>query len=198
MEESPLHPALPSTMTKENLAIWITENRIEEVNHVAEKELLPEDVKEYEHKSSMASRTMDDLEKLKKDFIDTIVNGTEEPVDFTIPPTKGLKLLKKNRQFADQCIKDGRSKQDIKLYALPDPEQNTIVHVDIEGTHYPQLDRDMNENELARYERPLLKAVKDAENETSVEEDAGEKKEEKKETKKRKSDFMSDQTELTI
>lgn len=158
-----LHDALPQTMTPENLAVWITENKIDQVTHVEETELSVSDISEYEHKSSMASRTMDDLKELKKKFTDMIKGGTEEPFDFTIPPTKGLTALESQRAYADKCIKEGVTKEEKHLYAIPFPETNQILFFDIEGREYDSHQRDMNEEEIEKYARPLLKAVKGGE-----------------------------------
>lgn len=171
-----LHPILPSTFTKENLAAWLTENCVEKKIHVEEKDLTADDISEFEHKSSAASRAMDDLEDLKKQFNDTISKGTEDPVDFTIPPTKGLKTLEANRKYADKCIKDGVSKQDVELYGVPWPEENKIIFFDIEGKEYEGHERNMNPVEEEQFDQPILKAAKEG----------------KKEKKKPAPDFMGE------
>ena len=107
MEEAALHPALPQFMTPENLALWIKENQVEQFEYVDDTPLTQDEISELEHKSSIASRTIDELDNLEKSFKKMLKEGTEDPVDFTIPPTKGTKTLKSNRKFADDKIKSG-------------------------------------------------------------------------------------------
>ncbi len=156
-----LHLALPQTLTVENLAAWLVENNIEKKLHVEEKPLTPDDISENEHKSSAASRAIDDLEELKKRFNDMIVKGTEEPLTFTIPPTKGTKTLEANRKYADKCIKDGVSKQETELYGIVFPETQQILFFDIEGNEFPDHHRNMDPEEQEHYDKPLLKAISD-------------------------------------
>ena len=156
-----LHACLPQSMTIENLAAWLTDNSIEKKIHIEEKDLTADDISEFEHKSSAASRAMDDLEDLKKQFTDMIAKGTEDPKDFTIPPTKGTKILEANRKYADKCIKDGVSKQEVPLYGIVYPEESKILFFDIEGNEYDGHHRNMDPEEQEAYDKPLLKAIKD-------------------------------------
>jgi len=184
-------------MTPENLASWLVENNIEKKLHVEEKPLTPDDISENEHKSSAASRAIDDLEELKKRFNDMIVKGTEEPLTFTIPPTKGTKTLESNRKYADKCIKDGVSKQETELYGIVYPETQQILFFDIEGNEFPDHHRNMDPEEQEHYDKPLLKAIKDEEQPDGPGEDTDEVEEkvEKKGKGKKKTtppDFMGE------
>lgn len=193
-----LHLALPQFLTVENLASWLVDNNIEKKIHVEEKPLTPDDISENEHKSSAASRAIDDLEELKKRFNDMIVKGTEEPIDFTIPPTKGTKTLEANRKYADKCIKDGVSKQETELYGIVYPETQQVLFFDIEGNEYPDHHRNMDPEEQENYNKPLLKAIKDegqADGPVDDTEEQTEEKSEKKGKSKKKTappDFMGE------
>lgn len=154
-----LHTILPQTLTVENLAAWLTENNIEKKIHVEAKDLTTDDISEFEHKSSAASRAIDMLEELSKEIKETIKTGTEDPKSYTIPPTKGIKTLKENRKYADRCIKDGVSKQETELYGVVWPEENKIIFFDILGNEYPDHQRNMDPEEEENYGAPILKEI---------------------------------------
>lgn len=190
-----LHLALPQTLTIENLAAWLTENNIEKKIHVEQKDLTPDDISEFEHKSSAASRALDNLDELLTEIKDTIKSGIEEPITYTIPPTKGTKTLKENRKYADRCIKEGVSKQETELYGVVYPEEQKILFFDIQGNEYPDHHRDMDPEEQENYDRPLLKAIKEEGPKDDIDEtDETEEKPKKgkgKKTEKPANDFMN-------
>lgn len=189
---SKLHEALPQTMSPENLAIWLDENQIDKKIYTLKYDLTPEDIAMYEHKSSVASRSLDILDELSKNFMAAINEGTDEPRDFTVPDTKGTKVLKANRKFADACIRNGFSEQEVELFAIPHVEEKKIVFFDSEGHPFdgtsfkdsetekdiktPDLTENMSDEQIALYDKPLLRAIKD---------EGGEKKKEKPATKKK-------------
>lgn len=158
MEET-LHMALPQMMTPENLAIWIKENQVEQFEHVDEIPLTQDEITELEHKSSLASRAIDDLDDLDKSFKKMLKEGAEGPVDFTIPPTKGTKALKANREFADDKIKAGVNEEKTMIYGIPYPEEKKVLFFDIEGHRFISRDRDMNDNQVEKYDKPLLREL---------------------------------------
>ena len=57
-----IHAYLPQTLTPENLAIYIKKNSIEQRSHIEEIDLTPEEIAEFEHRSSAANRALDKLE----------------------------------------------------------------------------------------------------------------------------------------
>lgn len=152
------HISLPETLSAEQLADWIIENKVDQVPH-----LIPiddETRQEHEHKSASASMQILKLEELKKSFNDKIKEGTYtgEGIDgqptfedstWQIPSTKGLKALKASVQYHSQILEDGATS--IELYLVPWPEQEKIVAVDIEGKEYPQKTRDMNAAEKKKH-----------------------------------------------
>lgn len=167
-----MHLSLPQKMTPENLAQWITENSIEQRTHDDKFELTRDEIQNLEHSSSVASRAIDRLEQLKETFNNAlkdgngivdeageVIEGSTGPVSFTIPPTKGLKILKANREFADSQIESGVRLEPTELYGIPYPETEKIVFVDIEGNHFDQYDYNMNPDQIEKYARPLLTAA---------------------------------------
>lgn len=166
-----LHRCLPQTLTPENLAKWITDNGKNEFTHIEKTDLDEEAIHELERKSSMASRAIDDLEDLKKQFMTYLKEGTPPiggdgpnshehgPLDITIPPTKGLKELKANRQFADKQLKAGHSEDEIQIWFIPYPEDDLMVAVDIEGNEWPEYTRRMSIEEI-NGNKPLLRETK--------------------------------------
>lgn len=156
------HDSIPSTLTTEEAAKWIVDNKIETRMHEVRTPLSPEKIKELEHKSSMASRTIDDLKDLEKRIKATIKGGTPMdmsdeledpvrlPVDFTVPPTKGTKELEANRKFADDMVKSGVEIETTEVYLIPDPENGMVIGVDIEGTEFPEYTRPMTAEEQDR------------------------------------------------
>lgn len=157
--------SIPGTITAEALGKWITDNSKDSIIHKEEIPLDDDVIKELEHKSSMASRRIDELKALKKNFDNYLNKGTDVdhdaeveidqdpprlPMTIIIPPTKGLKELTKNREFADKQLRDGFKTEEVKLYMIPVPEEDRMVAVDIEGVEYEQYNREMNEVEKGR------------------------------------------------
>lgn len=151
-----MHPALPQTMTPENLAQWITDNAIEKLTHTEKTEHTEEYIAELEHKSSVASRALDQLKDVEKIFKNYLKNGTpvneglegnEEaehlPVTITIPPTKGSKVLTANREWADKLILAGFTGEDIEIFLIPFPEEKRVIAFNSEGEEYEGYSRDM-------------------------------------------------------
>jgi DNA-binding transcriptional regulator of glucitol operon len=156
------HPCVPSTMTPESLAVWIKDNADEVIEHIEKIELEEEQVHELEKKSSLASRAIDRLEEIKKNFMDLLKEGTpnpDEPVDVTIPPTSGLKILKANRAFADRQLEQGFKEEVTQLYVIPYPEDSMMVAVDIEGREWPEKSKEMSGVQMNNF-KPMLKKEK--------------------------------------
>lgn len=167
-DEKVLHPALPQVMTPENLALWIKQNQIESFEHTDETELTEEEISELEHKSSLASRALDKLDDLLESFKTTLNSGTVDPIDFTIPPTKGIKELKANRENADAKIESGVNEVKTWIYGIPYPEEKRVLFFDIEGNRFESRDRDMNEMQLGKYDKPLLRELDSNPNHTET------------------------------
>jgi len=142
-----LHPTLPQTMTPENLAVWIRQNSIEGKNHVVEIPYTQEELQEFEHKSSAASRAIDKLELQLKSIQFTFKNGTQEPQDIKIYPTKGIDVLKENRKYADGQIDKGCREETTVLFGIPYPEKKQVIFVDIEGNEFKEYERNMTKDE---------------------------------------------------
>jgi hypothetical protein len=158
-----IHPSIPQTLTPENLAAWIEKNHDRKFQHVEKTELTDETVRELEHKSSLASRAIDRLNEVKKQFMETLKNGTPEedkPEDVTIPPTKGLKVLTANREWADKQLEQGYSEDVIDIYMVPDPENSRMVALDIEGKEWEQFSVDMTEEDHKKYGKLFAKDKK--------------------------------------
>lgn len=173
-EESPLHPSLPQSLTPENLASWIQDNRAEVYNHTEQVPLDEETTQALEHKSSMASRRIDELKEVEKNFKMFLQNGT--PVDhntevaedqepkhlphsITIPPSKGTKLLTKNREWADKQLRDGYKEEITPYYLIPFIEEEMLIAVDIEGREHAEYSRAMSEEDIEKYAKPILSEI---------------------------------------
>jgi len=159
-----LHECLPQTYTKERLAEWITSNKVDTATHSEDFPLTEDEIKEFEHASSIASRAIDRLKAIEKYFKETLKKGTpfnfdkgdHDPVTVTIPPTKGLDVLNANREFADKSIERGVRTETTIIYLIPHPEESKIVGVDIEGNEWPKFSRYMTNDEINQH-KPLLK-----------------------------------------
>lgn len=167
-----LHPCLPQTMTPENLSEWIVKNAHENIPHETLIPLTDEEVAELEHKSSLASRKIDELKEVEKLFKEILKKGTpvedisvdEDPsyepkhvsVPITIPPTKGLDALNANRQYADSKLRDGHNKEITTYYRIPFIESNMMIGVDIEGNEAEEYSRKMTDFEKQKYALPIL------------------------------------------
>lgn len=152
-----MHLALPQkTMTKENLAKWLTENSIESKVHEEKVDYTKEEIAAFEHDSSVASRAIDRLQDLLDSFKSAVNDGNLEPKDFTVPETKGLKVLKANREFADGQIEIGHRIIPTDLYGIPCSSNGKICFFDIEANHFEQHDYKMNPFQQEKYGAPLF------------------------------------------
>lgn len=143
-----IHRALPQTMTPENLAEWIKKNCIDKKIHEERIPLEEHQITDLEHRSSVASRQIDKLERQLKEITDQFKNGTTEPIHITIPFTKGLKTLTANREFADGCIEKGFTEENTTLYGIPFPEREVILFCDIEGQEYETYQENMTPEQI--------------------------------------------------
>lgn len=153
-----MHPALPTSLTIENLAAWLTETRIDTQKAKVTTVISREERSEYEHISSECSQKMDILNEIKEKFNDHLNNGTYDPeVDeengavHTIPATVGIKKLKAERERVDKICRDGHTIEETILYMIPWPEEKRIIAFDILGQEFEDYSRDMREDEITKY-----------------------------------------------
>ena len=152
-----MHLALPNkTMTKENLAQWITENTEEKKTHEEKVDYTAEEITAFEHQSSLASRAIDRLSDIVDRFNKAVKKGVMEPVSFTVPETKGLEVLKENRAHADSEIEKGYRIIPTQLYGVPYATTSKVVFFDIEGNHWEQYDYKFNPFQEEKYGTPLF------------------------------------------
>ena len=104
-----------------------------------------------------ASRAIDRLTDLLDGFKSAVNDGNLEPRDFTVPETKGLKVLKANREFADGQIEIGYKVLPTQLYGIPCNNNGKICFFDIESSHWEQYDYKMNPFQEEKYGSPLFK-----------------------------------------
>ncbi len=166
------HKCIPKSMTKENLAKWITENSTEKQTFEQKIPLTEMKIRELEHKSSLASRALDALKKIEDEFKGFMKKGTPVnpsfesseveylPVTITIPPTKGVEALKANREFADALLAQGYEVEVTPIYLIAWPEKSKMVGMDIEGVEFVGFTRDMTSEEELRFGN-LFKEEKD-------------------------------------
>lgn len=151
------HLCCPQTLTKENLAQWITDNSKHDFEHREEIPLTEEEIQAFEHKSSASSRALDRLKAIEDDFKYHLVNGTpvlagvSQPYAVTIIPTKGTKELKANREHADKILEQGYQVEVTHLYTIPYPEESLMVVVTIEGQEWPMYTKPMGKDQKAMY-----------------------------------------------
>jgi hypothetical protein len=171
-----LHYCVPDTLTPEKLARWINDCMIgEKIIHIEKIELDEDIIHELERKSSLASRAIDRLEAVKKEFMAYLKDGTpsevpaeltedpqRQPVSITIPPTAGLKVLKANRAYADKQIENGFKEETTEVYLIPHPESSMFFGLTIEGEEAAngQYNREMTIEEVNQH-MPMLKVPKD-------------------------------------
>lgn len=152
------HASLPSKLTIEQLAVWITENKID-VKILDEKIALTEtDIQDHEHKIAVATAAIIDLKAIEKEFKDTIKKGTPanangelQPVDFTVPPTKGVEKLTAVVEYNDSILKTGYYVNHKDCYGIPYPEAKRVIYVDIEGDEVETFSRSMSLEETKQY-----------------------------------------------
>lgn len=156
------HLALPQkTLTPEKLGAWIADNAIENKEHEEKIDYTEAEIAEFEHQSSVASRAIDRLTELLDSFKKLVTEGNMEPKDFTVPETKGLKVLKANREYADGQIELGYRIVPTQLFGLPCQNNGKICFFDVTGAHWEQYDYKMNPFQEEKYGAPLFKEEQD-------------------------------------
>ena len=157
------HRCCPETYTAEQLGKWIEENQKSVRIHIDKIPLAPEEVHDLEKSSSLASRGIDRLDEAKANFMHYYKKGTPYdgekylPQDITIPPSKGVDTLKKNRAHADEILEKGYNEEETKIYIIPFPDEKTMVAVDIEGQEWPDYTKAMTDFEEEMYGRLFVK-----------------------------------------
>lgn len=146
------HETLPQSLTVEKLAQWLYENKVDTKSHTEEVPYTEEEITEFEHKSSLASRSLDKLDAIEQRVKLHLKEGVhEEPIPITIPPTKGRKILTANRLYADKQIDLGYAMTEIDLYGIPDDRSEQILFFDNEGTIWDDYSENMNEDQKKQY-----------------------------------------------
>lgn len=160
MTTTPIHSrhlVLPQKgMTPEELGTWIVNNNIETRIHEEKIDYTPEEIAAFEHNSAAASIAERKLVDLFNSFKEPLNDGCEEEIKFTIEPTKGIKVLKANREYADKQIELGYRMESTTLYGIPYPVSKKIIFVDIQGAHWEQYDYRMNPFQIDKYTSPLF------------------------------------------
>lgn len=166
------HEALPQSLTVEQLAQWLYENKIDSKSHTEEEAYTEEEIQEFEHKSSLASRSIDGLDDIEKRVKEHLKEGIfDEPVSITLPPTNGRKTLTANRKYADDQILKGFSYREIDLYGIPDEKTEKILFFDAEGNMWDDYSENMSEDQKHQYIGMFSKDKVDGED--SAKADAG-------------------------
>jgi hypothetical protein len=158
------HHSLPQTLTPEALADWIQENKVDEIIHIDKVPLDDEVRHDLTEKLYAATSAKLKLEELEKQFKKAIKEGTPSrgvsedtgeplhtPMDFTVPPTKGTKVLIKNIEHYSQILDKGYKEEPTSIYLIPNPEEKMMVAVDIEGQEWGEYSRAMTDEQVQKY-----------------------------------------------
>lgn len=158
------HHSLPQTLTPEALADWIQENKVDEIIHIDKVPLDDEVRHDLTEKLYAATSAKLKLEELEKRFKKAIKEGTPSrgvsedtgeplhtPMDFTVPPTKGTKVLIKNIEHYSQMLDKGYKEEPTSIYLIPNPEEKMMVAVDIEGQEWSEYSRAMTDEQVQKY-----------------------------------------------
>lgn len=179
------HHSLPQTLTPEALADWIQENKVDEIIHIDKVPLDDEVRHDLTEKLYAATSAKLKLEELEKQFKKAIKEGTPSrgvsedtgeplhtPMDFTVPPTKGTKVLIKNIEHYSQILDKGYKEEPTSIYLIPNPEEKMMVAVDIEGQEWGEYSRAMTDEQVQKYGSMFAKEEKGEDAEEQEEEEA--------------------------
>src|SRR5690606_8032962 len=92
-------------------------------------------------------------------------------MDFTIPPTKGTKVLIKNIEHYSQMLDKGYKEEPTSIYVIPNPEEKMMVAVDIEGQEWGEYSRAMTDELVQKYGAMFAKEEKGEDAEEQEEEE---------------------------
>jgi hypothetical protein len=75
-------------------------------------------------------------------------NGNPEPLTEEIPETKGIKVLKDNREVCEKEVEKGYFVEEVRIYGIPNQETNTMDFFDIEGREILERSRQLSAKEI--------------------------------------------------
>lgn len=144
------HSALPRSITPEALAAWLQENFIDSYIHEVKTYFTEEEIDDM--RKTLASKNIElvKLEQLKKEIADSIKKGSDG-YSVDVPETIGIDSLRKGIEHLSMELNRGYLAEDVKVFGIPDVEEERIEFFDISGIHYPERGREMTKREINQY-----------------------------------------------
>lgn len=145
------HPSLPPGLTQSQLELWLQNNSVERFTHEKKDFFEPEEIQAFEHESSVAGREWNRLTDMLKEASTLVKKGTEEAVTFTIPVTKGTKMLETVRRENDDFIESGYNVQKVEIYGVPNMDTHFMEYFDAHGNEITERKRTLSPKEKNEY-----------------------------------------------
>lgn len=168
-----MHPSLPKGLTMHELGIWLETNAAEKFTDEQKRFFTPEEIKDFEHESSINGREINKLEDLIKEISAKAKKGNDQPFTFTLPVTIGTKLLTQHRRENDDYIEKGYEVIETPIYGIPNVDTHNMEYFDIEGNLVPDRTRPLSPKEKHQFVG-IFKNLKNNNDGTSTDTTTGE------------------------
>jgi hypothetical protein len=142
------HNCLPNSLTPELLGEWLVKNAREKFTEERKIYYSEEELQEFKDKAVASGIELNNLASLKARVSKLLDNGNPEPLTEEIPETKGIKVLKDNREVCEKEVEKGYFIEEIKIYGIPNQETNTMDFFDIEGREILERSRQLSAKEI--------------------------------------------------
>lgn len=145
------HSSLPQSLTPELLGEWLVQNHKEKFTEEKRIYYTEEELNEFKNKAVSAGIEINNLGSLKAKVSKLLDNGSEDYIQIDILKTKGIKVLRRNREACEMEVERGYRVEEIKIYGIPNQETRMMDFFDIEGTEIPERARPLSAKEMLDY-----------------------------------------------
>lgn len=137
---------LPRSLTKEKLAVWITDNAKDTYSDMQKDYFTEEELVDMKDDSYKLGQKIHVLNDLRAEIVERLTKGTDEDYEVVISPNIGIKILTANRESKDRLIARGYEEYATEVYGIP-ADDGYMHFVDIEGKPFNDRKRKLSARE---------------------------------------------------
>lgn len=146
-----MHPSLPKSLTPELLANWLTQNAKEKFREEKKYYYTEDELHEFKDSAVRAGIELNNLATLKSKVNKLLDNGCSEYIQVDVLQTKGIKLLKDDRENNEKEVEKGYRVDVIEIYGIPNQDTSNMDFFDIEGNEVTERCRPLSAKETRDY-----------------------------------------------
>lgn len=150
-----MHPSLPQSLTAETVGNWLTHNAKEKYTEEKRFYYTDEELLNFKNMAVASGIEINNLSSLKAKVSKWLEEGTdeteEEELTLDIPVTSGIKQLKAKRELCEKEVEKGYRSENVKIYGIPNQDDNTMNFFDPQGCIYEERSRPLSTKEIREY-----------------------------------------------